>query len=199
METAARLAAEEGVGGSIEFRAGDTRGLELADGAFDAVVAHTLLSHVDDPPAVIREAARVVRPGGMLGFFDGDFASLTFGHADPVQGRAYDEAAIGAVFTSPRVMRQMPRLLRAAGLDLVAFFPYVIAEAGKADYWLPAIESFRKLVPQGGGMSAPEAEAWADTLRRNSDAACFRRRQLLCLRGAPTVAIATLGTRHLVG
>lgn len=27
----------------------------------------------------------------MIGIFDGDYASLTFGHADPVKGKTYDE------------------------------------------------------------------------------------------------------------
>jgi len=48
-QTAAQLAAGEGLDNRVEFRPGDSRKLDLADGAFDAVVAHTLLSHVDDP------------------------------------------------------------------------------------------------------------------------------------------------------
>ena len=171
-ETATRLAAEEGVG-RVEFRVGDTRSLDLADGSFDAVVAHTLMSHVEDPLAVVNEAARLVRRGGMLAFFDGDFASLTFGHPDPVQGKANDEALISGVFTNPLVMRQMPRLLQAAGLSLVATFPYVLAEMGTADYWLPGIESFRHLMPKAGVMTAAQADAWAEALRRDSAAGVF--------------------------
>src|SRR5262249_13906145 len=41
--TAARFANEEGVAERLEFRTGDTRSLDLEDGAFDAVVAHTLM------------------------------------------------------------------------------------------------------------------------------------------------------------
>jgi len=149
-QKAAQLAADEGLNSRVEFRAGDSRKLDLADGAFGAVVAHTLLSHVDDPLAVVREAARLVRPGGMIGIFDGDYASITFGHADPATGKAYDDAIIGAVVTSPRVMRQVPRLLQAASLQLVASFPYIVADVGKADFWAPAIESFRRLVPKVG-------------------------------------------------
>jgi hypothetical protein len=32
---------------------------------------------------------------------------MTFGHADAAKGKAYDEAIINGVMTSPRVMRQM--------------------------------------------------------------------------------------------
>jgi SAM-dependent methyltransferase len=171
--TAQDLAAEEGLAGRVEFRAGDTRSLDVADAAFDAVVAHTLVSHVDDPRAVIGEAARVVRRGGIVGIFDGDYASLTFGHADPVQGKAYDEAVIGSVITSPRVMREMPRLLRAAGLELVASFPYVLTEIGKADFWLSGIESFRRLIPKAGLMTQEEVDLWATTLCKDSDEGVF--------------------------
>ena len=103
---AGRLATEEKLAEHLEFLAGDVRTLNFVDGSFDAVIAHTLLSHVEDPLAVLKEAARVVRPGGMVGVFDGDYASLTFDHADPVKGKAYDEALISALSTNPRVMAE---------------------------------------------------------------------------------------------
>ncbi|MCI0399098.1 MAG: methyltransferase domain-containing protein [Chloroflexi bacterium] len=172
-EAGARLAAKEGLGDRITFRTGDTRRLNFADRTFDAVVAHTLLSHVDDPLAVVKEAARVVKPGGVIGIFDGDYASLTFGHADPDQGKAYDEALIKAVITSPRVMRQMPRLLHAASLELIACFPYILAEIGQADFWLSGIESFRRLIPKAGVMTDEEANTWAESLRQDSEEGIF--------------------------
>ena len=172
-ETAARLAAGEGLATRVEFRTGDSRKLDLPDDGFDAVVAHTLLSHIDDPLAVLRQAARVVRPGGMVGVFDGDYASMTFGHTDAAKGKAYDDAIISGVVTSPRVMRDMPRLLQAAGLQLIASFPYILAEVGKADFWAPAIESFRRLVPKSGVITEEEANAWAEGLRADSAAGVF--------------------------
>jgi SAM-dependent methyltransferase len=173
VRTAAQLAEREGMGSRIEFRWGDSRKLDLADGAFDAVVAHTLLSHIDDPLTVVKEAARLVRAGGTVGIFDGDYASLTFGHADPAKGKAYDDAIIRGVVTSPRVMRQMPRFLRIAGLEIVASFPYVLAEVGKADFWAPAIESFRRLVPKSGVMTEQEVDLWAESLRTDSEDGVF--------------------------
>jgi SAM-dependent methyltransferase len=170
---AQRLAGEEGLAAHVQFRTGDVRRLDFADGTFDALVAHTLLSHVEDPLAVLREAARVVKPGGTIGIFDGDYASLTFDHVDPVKGKAHDEALIGAVVTNPRVMRQMPRMLRAAGLELVTSFSYVLAEVGTAGFWASAIETYRKLIPKAGMMTEDEANAWAAALRSDSDGGVF--------------------------
>ena len=79
---------------------------------------------------MLAEAARIAKPGASIGIFDGDYASLTFGNPDPDQGKRDDEAVIAAIVTNPRVMRQMPVLAREAGLELVASFPYVLAEVG---------------------------------------------------------------------
>ena len=170
---AVRLAGEEGVAERTDFRTGNANKLDFADESFDAIVIHTLLSHVDDPLTVLKEAARVVKVGGTIGIFDGDYASLTFAHADIAKGKAYDEALISAVVTNPRVMRQMPRLLRAVGLEMVASFSYILSEVGTANFWLSAIEAYRMLIPKAGVMSADEADAWAAALRRDSEAGVF--------------------------
>jgi ubiquinone/menaquinone biosynthesis C-methylase UbiE len=170
---AGRLAAEEGLAERTEFRTGDTRHLEAAGGTFDAVVAHTLLSHVEDPLSVIKEAARVLKPGGMLGIFDGDYASLTFDNEDPAAAKTYDEALINAVVTNPRVMRRMPRLLRKAGLELVTSFSYVLCEIGQAAFWASAVEAYRRLIPQTGRMTEGQADAWAAALRKDSSEGVF--------------------------
>jgi SAM-dependent methyltransferase len=170
---ATRFAKDEGVEGATQFHAGDSHSLELRDAAFDAVVAHTLFSHLDDPRAVLKEIVRVVKPGGRVGIFDGDYASMTFATDDPAKGKATDEAIISAIVTNPRVMRQMPQLLREAGLQFVGAFSYVVAEVGRADFWEPAIRSFLKLLPKAGAMTEPEVAAWADAMFRRSDQGTF--------------------------
>jgi ubiquinone/menaquinone biosynthesis C-methylase UbiE len=168
VQVARRLSASEGVSEQIELIVGDTACLNIPDEMFDAVVAHTLVSHVDDPLLVIKQAARVVRRGGIVGIFDGDYASLTFDHPNSAKGKLYDEALISAIVTNPRVMRQMPRLLAEAELELVVSFQHVLAEIGRADFWLTALESFRRLVPKAGAMSEDEVAGWVDGLLEDS-------------------------------
>ncbi len=173
VEAAKRLAAEEGVAERIDFGVENMQSLAIADETFDAVVAHTLLSHIDDPLAVLKEIARILRIGGTVAIFDGDYASLTFHHPDPIMAKANDEAVIRAVVANPRVMRQMPRLLQAVGLEFVASYAHVLSEIGKANFWLSAIEAFRRLIPKSGVMTADEANAWAAGLRSDSEAGVF--------------------------
>jgi ubiquinone/menaquinone biosynthesis C-methylase UbiE len=170
---AEHLAIKEGVAEYVEFRAGDTRNLDFPDGYFDAVIAHTLFSHIDDPWAAIMEAARVVKPGGAVAIFDGDYASTAFGHKEVAKSQSYDEAIVKAIVTNPRVMRQMPKLLQAAGLKIVATYAHVIADIGKADFWQPAIIMFRHLLPKVGTMSEEEANTLVDSLLHASEENVF--------------------------
>lgn len=166
---ARRFAAAEGVANAIEIRTGDSHSLGLPDAAFDAVVAHTLISHVEDPPAVMREIARIVKPGGRIGIFDGDYASLTYGTTDLSRGKATDEMIISALVTNPRVMREMPLLLKQAGLYLEGSFAYVVADIGKADFFAPGLQSLLRVLPKSGAMSEGEARTWVDALLKQSE------------------------------
>ena len=74
-------------------------------GELDVVIMHTLISHVDDPGRVLSEARRVLRPGGTIAIFDGDYASLTFAHPDPELAVAVEEGIKQVMVANPRVMR----------------------------------------------------------------------------------------------
>lgn len=173
IDAAAHLAKEDGVGAKVDFRAGDSHSLALRDAEFDAVVAHTLFSHLEDPRGVLTEIVRVLKPGGKVGIFDGDYASLTFAGDDPVAGKATDETIINAIVTHPRVMRQMPQLLREAGLQFVSAFAYVVPDVGRADFWETSIKSLIKLLPKSGAMTESQAAEWAGSMFRRSEQGTF--------------------------
>lgn len=52
--------------GRIELLKADAKGLDFPDGSFDTVYSNTILHHIPDPEPFLREARRVLRPGGAL-------------------------------------------------------------------------------------------------------------------------------------
>jgi ubiquinone/menaquinone biosynthesis C-methylase UbiE len=62
---------------ALSFDLGDARALQFANASFDLVVFHTTLCHVPEPNQALSEAHRVLRPGGWLAVFDGDYPSVT--------------------------------------------------------------------------------------------------------------------------
>ncbi len=62
----ARAAASAGGWNNAVFRTGDATDLPYEDDSFDIVHCHAVLMHVPDTRAVLAEAMRVLKPGGLL-------------------------------------------------------------------------------------------------------------------------------------
>jgi len=50
----------------VEIRVADAKALDFEDACFDAVFSNTILHHLADPRPFLREARRVLKPGGAL-------------------------------------------------------------------------------------------------------------------------------------
>jgi ubiquinone/menaquinone biosynthesis C-methylase UbiE len=55
---------------NVELVLGEATLLPLEEGVVDAAFANMVLHHAEDPTAMLREMARVVRPGGMVAITD---------------------------------------------------------------------------------------------------------------------------------
>jgi SAM-dependent methyltransferase len=151
----------------VEFNIGDIHALEYDSASFDIVVAHTIMSHITDPQVAIKELARVTKPNGKVAIFDGDYASWTFAYP-PDAGLAKDMevALLKAVVNNPRVMRDMPVLLRNVGLRLENAMSYVLSEVGAGSFWASAFEAFAPVVVQTKLLPEDQVNLWLNWQRQ---------------------------------
>jgi ArsR family transcriptional regulator len=139
-----------GLGNGI-VRLGDMYQLPLADSCFDAVVVHQVLHYADRPVAAIVEAARVLRPGGVLVLVDFAPHTLEFLREEHAHRRlGFADAEIGEWCRAAGLEPAAPRHLPGDPLTVVIWTAYRDA-AGDRRYSAAAREpaAFAERVLQG--------------------------------------------------
>ncbi len=155
---------------NVSFERADGRALPQAAASFDGVVINTTLSHVPQPERLVAEAHRVLRAGGWLAIFDGDYATATVAihAADPLQSCV--QAFLSGFVHDPWLMRRLPALVAAAGFSGAASSGHSYVEAPQAGYMLTWIERGADALVAAGCIDAQGADAIKAQARRRSDA-----------------------------
>jgi ubiquinone/menaquinone biosynthesis C-methylase UbiE len=159
---------------NLTFVEADARALPFEDGSFDVVVFHTTLCHIPGPELAVAEAARVLRTGGLLAVFEGDYAttSCACGDFDPLQ--ACVEACVDYLVHDRWLVRRLPRLVRAAGLELGRFRSHSYMEApSSGGYMLAIVDRGADALLAGGRITFETAETLKAEARRRSDSGEF--------------------------
>lgn len=117
LDLARRNAAKAAVT-NVEFRKGTIEALPLADESVDVIISNCVVNLSPDKEQVLREAFRVLRPGGRLAIsdvvIDGDLADLPVSEAQLRQALSWAGCIAGAL-----TVTQFQGYLAAAGFEQI--------------------------------------------------------------------------------
>jgi SAM-dependent methyltransferase len=158
---------------NLHFESGDGRDLPLASESFDVVVFHTCLCHVPGPEQALAEAHRVLRSGGWLAIFDGDYVTTTVatGAHDPLQ--VCIDAAVAGLVHDPWLVRRLPELVRSAGFDVWEFQSHSYVQTLETTYMQSLVERGAESLVTAGRIGVELANALQSEGRRRAQAGTF--------------------------
>jgi SAM-dependent methyltransferase len=125
---------------NVSFDEADGRSLPFEDESFDVVLFDSVLSHMPEPERGLAEAVRVLRPGGWLAAFDGDYATTTVALSDRDPLQACAETTMANSVNDRWLVRRLPALVRACGLEITSFRSHGYVNTTEDGYMLTVVE-----------------------------------------------------------
>jgi ubiquinone/menaquinone biosynthesis C-methylase UbiE len=172
IESAKKLTAKSGLT-NIEYFQADGQGSDVHDRRYDLVLAHTVISHVAEPAALLREAIRLAMPGGRIIVHDGDYASLTFDTGTPELDRKMPELYLRAIVANRYVMREMPRLLQQFDVDVTHTIGDVVIETGSGEYFSNMARNYGPIAVSAGTAEQADVDTWMAAIDRAQSEGTF--------------------------
>ena len=157
----------------VHLRLADGAKLPFADDGFDVALAVTVLLHVADPVAVVREMARVTRPGGRVAVQDQDFGTLALAHPDRALSDRILDGVVNHMYEEPYSGRRLPAVLREAGLERIRLRTHVYEETTLTPYTKTFLERRAANAVRFGIVDAAAAERWLDGITAQAAADTF--------------------------
>jgi SAM-dependent methyltransferase len=159
---------------NLRFEQASLYQLPFPDATFDAVLAHAVMYHLDQPMAALREIRRVLKPGGLVGLRDADIDGDVYFPGNPLLERFWAIAAQVAAAGGGdiRFGRRQRAVLRECGFEDVRAsasydcFGDAPAVSGFSRYWADVfIPKHRETILTAGWATAEELEWLAEAMR----------------------------------
>src|SRR5262245_29522386 len=163
IETAKDITAKSGLK-NIEYCQADAQGSDAHGGQYDLVLAHTVISHVADPAAFLRDAIRLAKPGGQIILHDGDYASCTFDTNTP----ELDLKMPGLITPAANkyVMREIPSLLRHLDVEINHAIGDVVLEIGSGEFFPGLAKNLGPIAVGARTVLQAELDQWIEGIDR---------------------------------
>lgn len=115
VEIAQQNAAQQAIA-NVRFQVANIYQLPFPDNCFDAVFAHAVMEHLQQPLSALQELHRVLKPGGVIGLRSPDWGGFIIAAANPELEKAisYYKLLQQRNGGNPYVGRQLKSLLRQA-------------------------------------------------------------------------------------
>ena len=149
----------------VEFGLGQATELPYADGQFDAVTSTQVYEYVDDIPAALAQAYRVLRPGGQLLVLDTDWESIVWRSSDVGRMRkvldAWDEH-----LSDPHLPRRLTEMLTGTGFTVThcSVIPLLNTGYDPSAFSAGLIGVIAGFVPGHAGVTPADVKAWEEDL-----------------------------------
>jgi hypothetical protein len=128
---------------------------------------------VADPLAVVREMARVTRPGGRVAVQDQDFGTVALAHPDRALTDRILDGVVDRLYEEPYSGRRLPAVLRAAGLERIRVRAEVYQETVLTPYMKGFLGRRAENAVRFGIVSADAAQGWLDGITATAEAGAF--------------------------
>jgi ubiquinone/menaquinone biosynthesis C-methylase UbiE len=136
---------------NVDFVQSNAYGSGLPGGSFDLVHLRFVASTAGDPQALLREAIRLARPGGVVALQEPDMTTLNCDPPHPAwdQLRAALIGAFAVVGSDISLGRKLYTVARTAGLANVQYLTFLVAVRlidPMVDYLPATVESLRRTI-----------------------------------------------------
>jgi arsenite methyltransferase len=157
-----------------DFRAGDAINLPFSDGEFDVAVSTQVYGYVVDVETALKDAYRVLRPGGRLLVVDTDWHSIVWHSTSPARMNrildAWNEHLVDPYL--PRTLH--PRLKRAGfHIDRHQVIPLLNTEFNPNTYSYGLMALVAKFVVGRRGVTEGEAAAWLEDFQTLGESGAY--------------------------